>query len=648
MADLEEILQLVTDFLRKKSFVGVAQILEEKIVEAKETLGRGYLEGSSPSSRLEVLVRKGLASEMGLLEKHTPNDIGSPDEKTTLNDHSNTESELDMVSFSPRKKFFEHMGSPKSVAQNRKEPEVGKAIPTNPGGTTKQSVGISIPKSAAAGAKWSPQSVSLEGESSFRASSRHSRESHHSLMDLPSPRSKLPISASLPILKTGPRKKPTNPPKPTLLGEPKESVIGQKPILKLPPRDPVPIIENKLLEIDYVSSDEEDSTLPTNKQTDSATDIFHMDLNETPPKVKKISVGEAPEFENPCQEKLEFFNLKVIYKPNHTGFEESRDFPIKQNDIIAGRYEITQYLGSAAFSRAIQCRDRLTDRDVCIKIIKNTKDFFDQCLDEIKLLKYIKRMGDPDSNYVLQMYDFFYFKEHLFIVCELLGDNLYEFYKLHKSLGTPYFTLPRLQAVAKQCLIAVKYIHSLDLIHCDLKPENILMHDYVKCQIKVIDFGSSCFIGDELSTYVQSRSYRAPEVILGLPYGQSIDLWSIGCILAELFTGNVLFQNTSVATLLGRIMSIMGPFQQKLLVKGKFTNKYFTPDGILFEKTKEGMTQVLFPQTNLKSQFAVQDEGFISFLECLLKVNPKDRYTASQALEHPWLAFNYSDKPTSW
>lgn len=53
----------------------------------------------------------------------------------------------------------------------------------------------------------------------------------------------------------------------------------------------------------------------------------------------------------------------------------------------------------------------------------------------------------------------------------------------------------------------------------------------------MIDFGSSCFIGDELSTYVQSRSYRAPEVILGLPYGQSIDLWSIGCILAELFTG---------------------------------------------------------------------------------------------------------------
>lgn len=63
-----------------------------------------------------------------------------------------------------------------------------------------------------------------------------------------------------------------------------------------------------------------------------------------------------------------------------------------------------------------------------------------------------------------------------------------------------------------------------------------------RCEVKVIDLGSSCFITDHLSSYVQSRSYRAPEVILGLPYGQKIDIWSLGCILAELATGYVLFQ----------------------------------------------------------------------------------------------------------
>lgn len=69
-----------------------------------------------------------------------------------------------------------------------------------------------------------------------------------------------------------------------------------------------------------------------------------------------------------------------------------------------------------------------------------------------------------------------------------------------------------------------------------------------RCEVKVIDLGSSCFISDHLSSYVQSRSYRAPEVILGLPYDQKIDIWSFGCILAELLTGSVLFQVTSKAT----------------------------------------------------------------------------------------------------
>ena len=83
------------------------------------------------------------------------------------------------------------------------------------------------------------------------------------------------------------------------------------------------------------------------------------------------------------------------------------------------------------------------------------------------------------------------------------------------------------------------YLHGLGIVHCDLKPENILIKSYSRCEIKVIDLGSSCFENDRLSLYVQSRSYRAPEVILGLPYNQKVDLWSLGCILAELASGDV-------------------------------------------------------------------------------------------------------------
>ena len=79
----------------------------------------------------------------------------------------------------------------------------------------------------------------------------------------------------------------------------------------------------------------------------------------------------------------------------------------------------------------------------------------------------------------------------------------------------------------------------LGVIHCDLKPENIVIKSYSRCEIKVIDFGSSCFITDNLTTYIQSRSYRAPEVILGCEYDYRIDIWSVGAILAELYTGLV-------------------------------------------------------------------------------------------------------------
>lgn len=114
-------------------------------------------------------------------------------------------------------------------------------------------------------------------------------------------------------------------------------------------------------------------------------------------------------------------------------------------------------------------------------------------------------------------------------MCFLFRDN----FKLSK------FIFSFMQSITIQVLEALQFLHGLGLIHCDLKPENILVKSYSRCEVKVIDLGSSCFETDHLCSYVQSRSYRAPEVILGLPYDKKIDIWSLGCILAELCTGNV-------------------------------------------------------------------------------------------------------------
>lgn len=155
---------------------------------------------------------------------------------------------------------------------------------------------------------------------------------------------------------------------------------------------------------------------------------------------------------------------------------------------------------------------------------------------------------------------------------------------------------------------ALEYLHGLGIIHCDLKPENILIKSYSRCEIKIIDLGSSCFQNDKLSLYVQSRSYRAPEVIIGLPYDQRVDLWSLGCILAELSSGDVcssskalifhhilnlfwniyrisyqvLFPNDTLVFLLAKVIGMIGPIDSDMLMRGQETSKYFTNEFDLY------------------------------------------------------------------
>ncbi|KAI4347327.1 hypothetical protein L6164_008144 [Bauhinia variegata] len=344
------------------------------------------------------------------------------------------------------------------------------------------------------------------------------------------------------------------------------------------------------------------------------------------------------------EEEFETFNLKIVHRKNRTGFEEDKNFHVVLNSVIAGRYHVTEYLGSAAFSKAIQAHDLHTGMDVCVKIIKNNKDFFDQSLDEIKLLKYVNKHDPADKYHILRLYDYFYYREHLLIVCELLKANLYEFHKFNReSGGEVYFTMPRLQSITIQCLEALQFLHSLGLIHCDLKPENILVKSYSRCEVKVIDLGSSCFETDHLCSYVQSRSYRAPEVILGLPYDKKIDIWSLGCILAELCTGIVLFQNDSPATLLARVIGIIGPIDQSMLAKGRDTYKHFTKNHMLYERNQEtNRLEYLIPKkTSLRHRLPMGDQGFIDFVAHLLEINPKKRPSASEALKHPWLSYPY-------
>ena len=118
---------------------------------------------------------------------------------------------------------------------------------------------------------------------------------------------------------------------------------------------------------------------------------------------------------------------------------------------------------------------------------------------------------------------------------------------------------------AQQILYALKVLRHHSIIHCDLKPENILLTDSKKTRVKLIDFGSSCFSAERIYTYIQSRFYRAPEIMLGVPYTTAIDIWSLGCILAELYTGFPIFPGESEPEQMDLIMEVNGLPSAKLL-----------------------------------------------------------------------------------
>jgi serine/threonine protein kinase len=379
---------------------------------------------------------------------------------------------------------------------------------------------------------------------------------------------------------------------------------------------------------------------------------------ELEPQVARVQTRPYQKSPPPPDLPLESFDLRIIYEAGRTGFEDVKDFPIPAGAIIAGRYQVTEYLGSAAFSRAVQCTDLKHNAQVCVKIIRNSKDFFDQSLDEVKLLLHLNgNCEDADEKRILQLYDYFYYKEHMVLVCELLRDNLYEFAKYNREHEPDrYFTLPRVRSVAKQVLTALAYVHHLGLLHCDLKPENILIKSYSRCTVKVIDFGSSCFKTDSLSSYVQSRCYRAPEVVLGCPYDGRIDVWSLGAILPELLTGHVLFRNDTLAQMLARIAAICGPFPEAMLHRGRHTSCFVTEHGAFYEypsveidgQKSEGALTFHFPRhTTLEHLAGSTDADYIDFLRLCLTVDAEKRPTAEELLKHPFILADVESSPVS-
>lgn len=320
---------------------------------------------------------------------------------------------------------------------------------------------------------------------------------------------------------------------------------------------------------------------------------------------------------------------------HNSGYDDERgDYVVLNHDHLAYRYEVVGLLGRGSFGQVLRCKDHKTGKSVAIKLIRNKRRFHHQALVEVKILENLVKWDPNEESNVIHIRDSFYFRNHLCISMELLSINLYELIKANSFAG---FSTKLIRRITSQVLLSLSLLRRNRVVHCDLKPENILLRHPRKSAIKVIDFGSSCFEHEKVYTYIQSRFYRSPEVILGMNYHTAIDIWSLGCILAELFSGYPLFPGENEQEQLACIMEILGVPDRYLIERSSRKKLFFDSTGaprpVVNSKGKRRR-----PNTkSLSTALNCDDDLFVDFLAKCLHWDPERRIKPDTALRHPWI-----------
>lgn len=247
------------------------------------------------------------------------------------------------------------------------------------------------------------------------------------------------------------------------------------------------------------------------------------------------------------------------------------------------------------------------------------------------------RREDPeDKRNIVRITDQFTFRHHLVLVFEMLSINLYDFLKKNNMKGVSESLVRRF---AIQLLITLSFLREKNIVHCDLKPENILLRQMDKSGIKVIDFGSSTYERDQYYTYIQSRYYRAPEIMLGIRYTPAIDMWSLGCIMFELYIGRPLFAGEDEKEQMQCIMEVKGVPPRSMIAAASRRKVFFDQDYKPIP-TPNSRGKVRYPNSKSLAHILQADQSqapFVDFIDQCLTWKPQERMKPAEAFEHPWI-----------
>lgn len=368
-----------------------------------------------------------------------------------------------------------------------------------------------------------------------------------------------------------------------------------------------------------------------------------------------------------------------------------------------GRFKILGILGQGTFGKVIKAIDLNSNETVAIKIIRAIPKYREASKIELRILTTLKNADPENLNNCIHLREVLDYENHICIITDLLDISLYEF--LQKNNFKP-FPGSQIQAITRQLIRSIAFLHDLKLIHTDLKPENILLtcSDFLKFKknklilknplINIIDFGSAIFNDEYHSELVSTRHYRAPEIVLGIGWSFPCDLWSLGCILVELVTGEALFnthENSEHLAIMEKVIgekipnsiinkssnNIKNSFFKKELgsnhnyilnfpkpettIKSKeFVSNLKKIDDLICSKLKKLKVSIDIKKSvsknweyNKSINKKLNHETFkfwyyfIDLVYKLLKFDPSKRITAIEALNHKWWDYGVVDEATS-
>uniref|UniRef100_A0A182QUI4 Serine/threonine-protein kinase PRP4 homolog n=1 Tax=Anopheles farauti TaxID=69004 RepID=A0A182QUI4_9DIPT len=329
-------------------------------------------------------------------------------------------------------------------------------------------------------------------------------------------------------------------------------------------------------------------------------------------------------------------------------------YRVRIGEILDNRYVVANYTGQGVFSTVVKARDQARGNAfVAVKIIRNNEIMHKTGLRELEILKKLNDADPSDRYHCLRLYRHFFHKQHLCMVLEPLSMNLREVLKKYgKNVG---LHIKAVRSYTQQLLLALKLLKKTGILHADIKPDNILVNEN-NLVLKLCDFGSASSITDnEITPYLVSRFYRAPEIILGLTYDYGIDMWSAGCSIYELYTGKILFSGQSNNQMLKFFMDLKGKIPNKLIRKGQFKDQHFDQNcnflsheiDKITEREKVVVVSMIKPTRDLQQELIagqnLPDDQIrkVSQLKDLLDkmfaLDPAKRISLNHALAHPFI-----------